>query len=213
MADTRRITVTEGLKELKLYDDKIKKTLDSAKFVGSKKKSSEKVGVMKTENFESNAKASYQSACDLIRNRAKLKAAITQSNATTYLEVAGKKYTVAEAIERKSSVEYDELLLMELSTQYASETATVLKQNAKVDDQANKFLEQFLGKDSDKKVSEQELSTIADSYKSKNEYELVDPLGAYEKIKSLEAEIEAFKADIDTRLSISNAVTYIELDF
>ena len=211
MADTRKITITEALKELSLYDSKIRKVLESATFVGFKKKSSDKVGVFKVANFENNAKASYQSALDLIRNRAKLKAAIVQSNAVTNVVIAGKTYTVAEAIERKNSIEYDEKLLRELQMQWQVATETILKENKKVDAQADRMLESFLGKDSDNKVSEQELASITDPYKAKNEYELVDPLGAYEKIKALEAEIEAFKADVDTRLSISNSTTYIEI--
>ena len=211
MADTRKITITEALKELSLYDSKIRKVLESATFVGFKKKSSDKVGVFKVANFENNAKASYQSALDLIRNRAKLKAAIVQSNAVTNVVIAGKTYTVAEAIERKNSIEYDEKMLRELQMQWQVATETILKENKKVDAQADRMLESFLGKDSDNKVSEQELASITDPYKAKNEYELVDPLGAYEKIKALEAEIEAFKADVDTRLSISNSTTYIEI--
>lgn len=111
MADIRKISITEALTELKLYDQKINKVLCSADFIGCKKKSSDRVNSFKLENFEANAKASYQSVSDLIENRARLKSAIVQSNAATMVEIAGKKYTVAEAIERKNSIEYDKMLL------------------------------------------------------------------------------------------------------
>jgi len=211
MADTRRISITEALTELKLYDSKITKALCSSVFIGGKKKSSDKVGNFKTDNFVELAKSSYQSVKDLIANRAKIKSAVVQSNAVTTVEIAGETYTVAEAIERKNSICYDKALLGEMKSQYAKITDMVTKENNRVDAQVDKMLETFLGKDSEKKVSETDLSTISDPYRAKNEWELIDPLGLYEKIQTLESAIDAFEADVDVRLSISNSVTYIEV--
>lgn len=211
MADIRKISITEALTELKLYDQKINKVLCSADFIGCKKKSSDRVNSFKLENFEANAKASYQSVSDLIENRARLKSAIVQSNAATMVEIAGKKYTVAEAIERKNSIEYDKMLLQAMKSQWAAATNNVEKENKRVDTQVDKMLETFLGKDSEKKVSEADLNAISEPYRAKNEWELVDPLNLFAKIQAMEADIDAFEADVDVRLSISNSVTYIEV--
>ena len=211
MADTRRISITEALKELNNYDDRIKKALLRSNFIGAKKKSSDKVGVFKRETFESNAKKEYQSVSDLIANRRKIKSAIVQSNATTKVEIGGHTYTVAEAIEYKNSIEYNKLLLDAMKEQWQDATYEADKQNKKVDAQIDKLLETFLGKDSEKKVSETDLSTISDPYREKNEYELVDPLGLYELIQKLEDEINVFESEVDVRLSVSNSVTYIEV--
>ena len=211
MTDTRRISITEALKELKLYDQKITKALSSASFIGAKKKSDDKVGVFKTENFIKNAKSGYQSVTDLIRNRAKIKAAVVQSNAVTKVEIAGETYTVAEAIERKSSIQYEKYLLTGMKSAWKVATDKVSKENARVDAQVDKMLETFLGKDSDKKVSESDLSAISDPYREKNEWELIDPLDLFTKIGELEDEIDCFEADVDVRLSVSNSVTYIEV--
>ena len=211
MADKRKISVTEALKELKLYDSKIAKAINASGFVGAKKKSVDKVGVQKTSTFIDKAKSDYQSILDLINNRAAIKAAIVQSNANTVVEIAGNKYTVAQAIERKNSIEYEKLLLDEMKSQWVSSTTTIDRENKKVDAQVDKMLEAFLGKDSDKKVSETDLSVISDQYRSKNEWELVDPLDLYAKMTALETQIDAFEADVDIRLSISNSITYIEV--
>lgn len=211
MADTRRISITEALKELKLYDQKITKAISSASFIGAKKKSDDKVGAFKAETFIKNAKSGYQSVTDLIMNRAKIKAAVVQSNAVTKVEIAGETYTVAEAIERKSSIQYDKYLLTGMKSAWKAATDKVARENARVDLQVDKMLETFLGKDSDKKVSESDLSAISDPYREKNEMELVDPLDLYSKITELEDRIDAFEADVDVRLSISNSVTYIEV--
>ena len=91
MADIRKISVTEGLRELKLYDAKINKAINSVQFVGATKKSLDTVGDIKRDVFCSNAKAGYQSVKDLIANRQKLKEAIVQSNAQTIVEIGGEK--------------------------------------------------------------------------------------------------------------------------
>lgn len=106
----RKITVTEGLNELKLYDSKIEKAINNLKLIGAKKKSVDKVGVVNVEKFVADAKAAHQSIMDLIRNRNALKAAIVKSNAITYLEIGDQKMTVAEAIERKNSIQYEKEL-------------------------------------------------------------------------------------------------------
>ena len=96
----RKISITEALNELKLYDSKINKAIANAKLASAAKKSSDKVGVVKKEEFEERAKASYQSVTDLIANRNALKSAIVKSNAVTEVTINGKTMTVAEAIER-----------------------------------------------------------------------------------------------------------------
>ena len=211
MADTKRISITEALVELKLYDQKINKALSNVDFIGCKKKSADKVGSFKTENFVANAKAEYQSVSDLIENRHKLKKAIVDSNANTIVEIGGKKYTVAAAIEYKTSIMYDKMKLQTMKSQWNAATNRIQKENNHVDAQVDKMLETFLGKDSEKKVSEADLSAISDPYRAKNEWELVDPLNLYAEIQALEAKIDAFEAEVDVRLSISNSVTYIEV--
>ena len=110
-----------------------------------------------------------------------------------------------------NSYVYKQLLLRAMKEQWASATAQMTRENNKVDTQVDKMLETFLGKDSDKKVSESDLSAISDPYRAKNEWELIDPLDLYNEIQELEKEIDEFLADVDTRLSISNSVTYIEV--
>lgn len=209
----RKISITEALNELKLYDSKIRKAIGNAVFCGAAKKSSDKVGVVKKENFDEQAKASYQSITDLIANRNTLKSAIVKSNAVTEVTIADKTMTVAEAIERKNSIEYDGTLLDEMKCQYAKSITTVDKENKKVDAQIDKLLETFTGRDSDKKPDKDTLSAISDPYKEKNEFEFIDPLGIYNKIQALEVDIDGFKSNVDTVLSVSNATTFIEIDF
>lgn len=209
----RKISVTEALNELKLYDSKITKAIDGASFCGAAKKSSDRVGVVKKEDFAERAKASFQSATDLIANRNALKSAIVKSNAVTEVTINGKTMTRAEAIERKNSIEYDEMLLNEMKSQYVSATATVEKENKKVDSKVDDLLTTFIGKDSDKKMSRDDQEAIEKPYREKNEFEFVDPIELYEKIQVLEADIDGFKSNVDTVLAVSNAMSFIDVDF
>ena len=209
----RKISITEALNELKLYDSKITKAITNAKLVGATKKSSDKVGVVTKENFIEKAKASYQSVTDLIANRNALKSAIVKSNAVTEVTINGKTMTVAEAIERKNSIDYDETLLAEMKRQYASATDTVTKENKKVDNKVDELLATLIGKDSSKDVSKESQEAIEKPYRLKNEYEFIDPIGLLDKIETLEAEIDGFKSEVDTRLAVANSITTVEIDF
>lgn len=209
----RKITVTEALNELKLYDAKIKKGITNSVFCGAAKKSSDKVGVMKKDIFNERAKASYQSDVDLIENRNELKSAIVKSNAETMIAVNGKTMTRAEGIERKKSIEYEELLLAEMKRQYALYTATAVKENKKVDEKVDNLIATLVGKDSDKKLTKDDQEAIERPYRDKNEWEFVDPIGILDKITELESEIEGFKSNIDSTLVLSNATSTIEVSF
>lgn len=209
----RKISITEALNELKLYDSKISKAINNAKLAGAAKKSSDKVGVVKKEEFIDRAKASYQSITDLISNRNTLKSAIVKSNAITEVTINGKTMTVAEAIERKNSIAYDESLLSEMKKQYASDTDLVNKENQKVDNKVDELLATLIGKESNKEVSKETQEAIEVPYRQKNEFEFVDPIGLYDKIVELEAEIDGFQSNCDTALAVANAMTFIELNF
>ncbi|WP_342759424.1 hypothetical protein [Kineothrix sedimenti] len=209
----REISITEALNELKLYDSKITKSITNASFAGGAKKSSDKIGVVSKEAFIDRAKSTYQSSIDLIANRNALKSAIVKSNAITEVQVADKVMTVAEAIERKNSIEYEETLLFEMKRQYVNATDLVNKENRKVDNKVDELLATLIGKDSDKKISKEDQEAIEKPYRDKNEFELIDPIEIYDKIVKLEEEIDNFKSQVDTQLVISNAITKIAIDF
>lgn len=209
----RTITVTEGLNELKLYDSKIEKAINNLKLIGAKKKSVDKVGVVNVEKFVADAKSAHQSIMDLIRNRNALKAAIVKSNAITYLEIGDQKMTVAEAIERKNSIQYEKELLLAMKAQYGSATVTVNKENAKVDNKVDELIQTLVGRDTTKKLDKDEQAAVEVPYRAKNEWELVDPLNLFDLMTKLEADIDTFESQVDGKLSLCNATTFIELDF
>lgn len=209
----RKISITEALNELKLYDSKINKAISNAELIGAAKKSLDKVGVVKKDTFIEKAKSSYQSVTDLIANRNALKSAIVKSNAITEVTVNGKTMTVAEVIERKNSIDYEIALLNEMKRQYVKATDTVTKENKKVDNKVDELIQTLVGKDTDKKIDKDAIENIEAPYRAKNEYELVDPIGLSDKIVELESDISGFESNCDTTLAVANATTFVELDF
>ena len=209
----RKISVTEGLNELKLFNSRIEKAIGIAQFCGASKKSTQKVGHMNREEFENRAKASYQSVTDLISNRNELKSAIVKSNAVTSVTIGNKTMTVAEAIERKKSIEHEKLLLNVMKAQYTTSVASVARENKKVDDKVDELLITLVGNDSDKKITKEVQESIETPYREKNEWEFVDPIKMMDTMQKLEEEIDVFETEVDSKLSITNATTFIELSF
>lgn len=207
-----KMLVTKGLNELKLLDSRIHRKIEEAQFISAAKLSVTNVNSeMTKEEFKNRAKADYMSITDLIKRRNQIKSAIIQSNAVTMVEVAGKKMTVAEAIDKKSSIAYERALVARLSEQYAKAIGRVNAENGRVDDSIETLLITAYGKEGKEKITEASYDAIAKPYRAANEYGLVDALEAQKLIKTMTDEIEAFESEVDTCLQISNSITMIEV--
>lgn len=202
------ISVTRALAELKTLDDRIQKAAGNGYIiltVGGKV-----VGTQRSkEEVEKSIKESYQSFNDLVSRRNKLKSAIVKSNAQTSVLIGGKEFTVAEAIERKNSINLEQLLVNSLVNQYRQAASQVEKTNLDANNRLNQMVEVNLGKD--RKTSEEDYDAIAKPFMAKNEAKLVDPLQLETLVVSLQKEIDDFKLNVDFALSESNALTQIDV--
>lgn len=209
----RKITVTEALKELKLYNSRIYKAIADAEFVGAAKKNSDLIGHKKKSTYEDDANSSYDSIMAMIENRDALKSAIVNSNAITQVEIGGITMTVAAAIEKKASIEYDKSFLRAMKEQFYSAVSTVARENTKVDNQCDKLIETQLSGDNKQKLDKVDIEAFTAPYRKQREFAIVDPLNIEKKIAELESRIDVFEAEVDTKLNVSNALTTIEIDF
>lgn len=206
-----KMLVTEGLNELKLLDSRIEKTINNSSFVAGAKKVDKNVRPsLSKEDFNSKAKADYDSVLDLIARRAKIKAAIVASNAVTTVKVGETTMTVAEAIERKSSINYEVMLCQKLLRDYTSAQQSVVQHNYDVDESIEALVTTAYGKESKQSIKPEDYEAIAKPYKEANEWALEDPVSANDVAVKLEAEIDDFKSNVDSALQISNCTTYIE---
>ena len=162
-----------------------------------------------TQEVEVLLKSNLQSVQDLIEQRDKLKVAIVKSNAVTTLEVSGKKYTVAGAIEHKGSIEFMVALANQLQAQSRQAIQQVERANADVEKRLEQLTLAAAGKD--RKVDPDELAAIRDPFIKNNAATIIDPSKIQDVTAKLLEEIEEFKLNVDFALSESNAVTLIEV--
>ena len=125
-----KMSIHRALAELKTLDSRIRKATDK-NFIGYKKLSAKKEAKTNLipNDFEKEVIGNYDSVMALIKRRNKIKEAVVNSNATTMVEIGGKIYTVASAIERKESIRYEKDLLTQLKLQYDFVLSTVNKSN------------------------------------------------------------------------------------
>ena len=207
-----KYSIHRALAELKTLDSRIKKATDKI-FIGCKKLSAKKEAKtnLAPNDFEKEVIGNYDSVIALIRRRNKIKEAVVNSNATTMVEIGGKFYTVASAIERKESIKYEKNLLIELKLQYNNVLATVNNLNDKVEEQLEKKIDAMVGAENASKNVEL-VESFSKQYRELNAYEILDYLNLKELIDKLEKEIDDFETEVDFKLSTSNSITEVEIE-
>lgn len=208
---TVRMSITRALNELSLLESRISRAISESNFSTYKKASSKNVlnGRKTVEEFSQEAKSSLQSVQALIERRRQIKELIVASNATTKITVGSKEYTVASAIERKTSIELDKMLLNKLVSSFASSMSNVERANDKLENEINMLNTTYLGKEN--AISESMLKMNED-YREQNKTVLIDPLNLESLISKMKNEIEEFESEIDFVLSESNATNFIEVE-
>ena len=213
-----KMTIHNALAELKTLNARIEKAIRETPYVLAAKHSAEKINGMSIADFKTQIKSCYQKATDLIARRDAMKRAVVLSNANTKITIGGNEYTVAEAIEMKNhGIEFKERLLNAMTYAY-NDAQNDLNRNS--GDSLERKAEQYVlaviqaqPKDSKMTVDSDAMQSLRKTYIENNTYDLIDPLGVANVIKSLEDEINKFNTEIDAALSCSNALTVIEFEY
>lgn len=208
-----KITITEALVKLKTLESRIDKGIKNLQTVGARRFSDTKLsnGVTEEKDFISRAKADYQSVSDLIKLRSNIKSAIAESNANTRVMIAGKEYTVTQAIDKKNSIHLEQQLISKLKRDLSDGINLVQRLNMDAGNKADKNVEIMLGSDKAKNKTE-ESQALYNAVYDKNKGVLVDPIGLETVITTKENDVEDFLNSVDTQLVISNSTTLIEVE-
>jgi cupin superfamily acireductone dioxygenase involved in methionine salvage len=134
------------------------------------------------------------------------------SNAVTKVTIADVEMTVADAIERKTSIVYEQTLLNTLKRQTMNSKSTVATENQKVEIRLDQQLNQMFGNDNVSAKTSEGAIAYAKEFRNQNEFELIDPLSIDKEIEKLEKGIDDFLSEVDYVLSTSNALTEIEIE-
>ena len=205
------ITVARGLVQLKRLDDRIKKSIKNINdFVVANKKRETSVlnGTYTRDTFSKKVKSEWQSLNDLLELRREIKSAIVLSNANTKVWIAGREYTVADAIERKNSIHsYETSIIRNITHAYNNAMFNVNDKNLNVEDNAHNLF----GKPSENKKDEVNRLEMIKAYIDLNSWEIVDPLNLKDLKDSFSKEVEDFLSEVDSVLTESNATTKITI--
>ena len=213
MATVEKMTIHKALCELKILDSRINNAISSARFCLANKHSNEKVNGVTVEEYQETMKASYNKASELIRRREAIKRAVVLSNAKTIVKIGGKEYTVAEAIEMNNhGIDLKLQLKNAMKKQYDSAMTAIISKNSVVDDKATEYVVGLFGQ-KESKTANEEYEKARKSYIEANTMELIDPVNILEKIEALEVEIADFTTEVDSALSVSNALTEITVEY
>jgi len=201
------ISVNRALSELKLITKKIEQKTQSLEVaVGVKSDAKQEF----KDEFIKKAEAGIQQVNDLIERRNILKSAIVASNASTTVIIGLKQMTVAQAIERKTSIQMQIAFSKKLREGYFGNKTNIERHNEGISQQADKQAANALSADTegDKGAA---YTAIVDAYKQKNGAELVSVEGIEKTIEKMQDDIDEFESEVDFVLSESNIKTMIDV--
>lgn len=207
---TKQITLTEALATLKVLRSKQDNLVRTGTFVGVSAR--DKVGSQTKEV----ASAQFQSEFDRLKAfSAKIQeigAKLYEANSKTTVIIAGKTYTLAEAIYRKShaSEEAERIRVLKAALQRAEATASKAREVA--EKRADQQVESLLAG----RTKDDSVGTMAVEMRKKlidaEKIQVVDPNGLAAFILSAEEELVTFSTEIDVAISLVNATTKIEVN-
>lgn len=209
-----QISITRALTEVKHLSDRINRAA-AEPFVGlAKGRDNRKVCVNSPSSSIAEVTAqltgNLQAVTDMVNRREKLKRLIINSNANTTVVINGDSMSVAEAIEKKASVDFKKTLLAQLRAQYTNAARRVETENVKLMQEVDNAVQQAYGNDKGK-VEADQYDAVAKPRMDHSQFSMIDPNKAEQLIKALDDEITGFLQDVDFVLSESNARTSIEV--
>ena len=207
------MTVHKALAELKTLDDRINSEITGSVFVRANRHNNMKIFGKTIPDFMADTESSYQSVKALINRRNAMKRAVVLSNAITKVNIGGVEYTVAEAIEMNNHGMENLVELRDcLREQYSSVKRMVESENGdKLVKACENYIQATFG--TKEKINNPDIEMAQKVYMANNTYDIVTGFDIEKVIKELTDRIDAFKAEVDSALSVSNALTVIEFDY
>ena len=208
------MTIHKALSELKLINNRLLEKVDNATFVVVNKHSNGKISGKPVAEFCDGVKDIYKSIRTLINRRDAIKRAVIKSNALTEVEIDGKKYTVAEAIDMKNSgVIWLNDLANKLQSQYTAAANRIETENEnRLEARADEYIK-TLYSGADLKNMSDEIKKARDIFVNSQTLDIVDPIKAGDEAAKLKDEVGAFLSEVDSALSVSNALTTITVEY
>lgn len=209
---TERMTIHEALSELKVLDKRIKQEIAATTFSTSNLHCNAKIYGVSIEEYKNAVQNRYNKITDLIKRRTAIKKAITNSNAVTVVTIGDVSMTVAEAIEyKRSGIEFKRVLLEKVSKDYNTASLTTMTKNESLTDRATDNIERTYG--NKENVNKEAIESAREKFIADNTYDMIDPINSTQVMEKLTDEIDSFMSKVDSTLSVSNALTKIDIEY
>lgn len=208
------MTVHHALCDAKVATDKINGALKRLTSVCANRANAKRVNGIRQEDFENEARETYQSITDIIRRSEAIKRAINHYNASHRVMVGDKEYSVAEAIYMmQHGMDSIKALINHLNYQLLMAEQEIRTANGdRLDQAAERNAQTQFGGEKNQKSSDDYREFIK-QYKEENQLILIDPLNIREKIKSLQDEVDSFTSKVDAAIQSANATTEITIEY
>ena len=208
------MTVHKALAELKILADRIQKEEGKIEFAVANKAASNKYNGAPVKEYIDNTVAAYKSLMTLINRRNAIKRAVTQSNAVQTVTIDGKSYTVAEAIDMKSvGLNPYRSLISHIDSNLSLARRKVNAENGdRLESRADDYVKSLYGSSEMKNMSD-DVKKVRENFVESQMLTILDPIGCEKELKRLQDYVDNFLAEVDSALSVSNALTTIEVEY
>jgi hypothetical protein len=208
-------SITRLLAERKALEDRINKAT-SVPFIGTVKGTRSPTVVGYTgytvEQISNLFKGNLDKVRSLISYHNRITAALVESNATTKVKIGAEEMTVAAAIERKKSIQFDKRLLATLINQSSQVQSQLDLANRQVEETIERQLINIFGAAEKAKLTAEQRKETEDTIRAQHQQAPIDPNKIAEVAQAEMERISKFETEIDFVLSEINAKTEIELD-
>lgn len=210
--NTKTMTIHEALSELKVLDRRFESKLSQTQFSAANKHSNTKINGKSLADFVKASEENLQSMMDMLAYRKAIRNALSQSNAVTKITVAGKEYTIAEAIEmKKTGMNLYRALYSTISNSLVASQRAVDRNNEGLDAKADSYVASMYGARDKADVSE--ANVVREKYIEANTYEIVCMDNLTRKAADIICDVDAFFSEVDAKISVSNALTTITIEW
>lgn len=206
------MTLYEALSRKRILEDKVSK-ITTHRYVDIKKKhADESWGGVDIVDIDKSIHSAYSSEISLIRNLASLKAAINEANVNIKVEIAGKRYSIADAISRQRSLDEEEHMYIRMANNLEAVEREIesIRERYMNPEAISNYVSKVLG---DSKKDDALIQTVTEDYMKKYEPELYDPLNTKEIAKERLNEIALFREQIHYALTQANCSNSITVEF
>lgn len=163
------------------------------------------------KDLEKTIQSDYDTYIAKLGRLRKLRSAIIKANASTMVTVGAETMCIMEAVDLKSTIQYEINLLQHLKETYTRVVEKVSSANALAENELTKQIHSVESSPSFTNEVKEGQVTLLRLQQNTRKREILDPLNIVERIKKLEKRISDINVNIDYALSEVNATTLIEV--